>query len=122
LHLALQPLAQALTVDVGHCVPENAPWQNVGVLEPGDGLDFTQEALRPEHRTDFGVQRLDRNESLVPDISPEVHDGHAAAPEFLLEHVAVGQSGFEMVYGSGQSQSPGGSYAPSLVVWLSSSQ
>jgi hypothetical protein len=38
----------------------------------------------------------------VPDVSREVYDGHAAAPEFLLEHVSVGQSTFEIVYGAGQ--------------------
>ena len=48
------------------------------------------------------VAHLERDEPLVPDVSREVHDGHTAAPELLLERVAVGQSIFEMVYGAGQ--------------------
>ena len=73
------------------------------VLEPGRGLDLAQEALRAEHRSEFGVEHLERDGPLVPDVAREVHHGHAAAPEFLLEHVSVGQTSFEMVYGFGQS-------------------
>ena len=70
--------------------------------EPGRSLDLAQEAIRAEHRSEFGVEHLERDEPLVPEVASEVHGRHAAAPEFALEHVAVGQSSFEMIYSAGQ--------------------
>jgi hypothetical protein len=109
LHFALQPVAQALALDVRHRVPEPARClarvehgQNVGVLKPGRRLDLAQEAIRAEHRSEFGVEHLEGDGPLVPDVASEVHGRHAAVPEFLLEHVAVGQSRVEMIYGTGQ--------------------
>ena len=72
------------------------------MLEPGGGLDLALEALRAERRAELGVEHLERDGPLVPDVAREVHRGHAAAPELALEQVAVGQSGFEMLYGTGQ--------------------
>ena len=98
LHFALQPVAQALALDVGHRVPEPAcclarveHGQNVRMLEPGRGLDLAQEALRAEHRAEFGVEHLERDGPLVPDVASEVHGRHAAAPELALELVAVAE-------------------------------
>jgi len=74
-------------------------------LECGGGIHLAQETLRPEYCPDLGVQDLERYQPFVSDVSGEVHDGHAATSEFLLEHVAVCQSTFELVYGAGQVRS-----------------
>ncbi len=129
LHFAVQAVAQALALDVRHRVPEPAcclarveHGQDVRVLEPGCRLDLAQEAIRAEHRSEFGVEHLEGDGPLVPEVASEVHGRHAAAPEFLLEHVPVAQSSIEMVYGVGQLYVLEGANPPSLVVRLASSQ
>ena len=119
LHFALQPVAQALALDVGHRVPEPAcclarveHGQDVRVLEPGRGLDLAQEALRAEHRAEFGVEHLERDGPVVPEVAGEVHGGHAAAPELALERVAVGQGGLQSIEVVGHRHPPATCLAP----------
>jgi hypothetical protein len=48
------------------------------------------------------MENLQGDRTVVPEIAREVDGGHTAAPEFLLEHVSVGQTSLEVVDGSGQ--------------------
>ena len=49
----------------------------------------------PSVARQFGVQHLEGDRPVVPEVAGEVHGGHAAPPELALEHVAVGQRGAE---------------------------
>ena len=63
---------------------------NVRVVEVGGRLRFTAETL-DEVRVDreLGEQHLDRNGPVEQEIAREEHVGHAAAPDALLNLVAV---------------------------------
>ena len=65
LDLALQPVAQALALDVRHRVPEPPcrlarveHGQDVRVLQPGGGLDLAQESLGAERAASSGWSTL----------------------------------------------------------------
>ena len=62
------------------------------MLQPGRVLDLAQEALGPERGGQLGVQHLERDRAVVPEVVGEVHRGHAAAPELALEPVAVSKT------------------------------
>jgi hypothetical protein len=74
-------------------------WQNVRVLEPGDELDLALEALRTEGGGDLGVEDLERDRAVVPQIMGEVDDSHPTTSELALDAVAVGQDGLETIGG-----------------------
>ena len=53
--------------------------------------DLALEALGPERGGELGVEHLERDRPLVPEVVGEVDGGHAAAAELALEGVAVGE-------------------------------
>jgi hypothetical protein len=61
------------------------------VLEVGGEVNFLEEALGAQHRRELGVQYLDRDPTMVPQVLGEPDRGHAAAPELALDHVAVSE-------------------------------
>ncbi len=65
---------------------------SIAISELGDLL---HEPLGTEDRREFGTQHLERDLAVVPKIVREVHGRHAAAPEFPLDSVAVGEGGRE---------------------------
>jgi len=65
--------------------------QDVGVLEPGSGLDLPQEALGPQRGGELGAEHLHGHLSVVPEVIGEVDRSHAALPELTLEYVTVTQ-------------------------------
>ena len=67
------------------------------MLEPGGGLDLAQEALGAERRGELGVQHLERDGAVVPEVAGEVDGGHAAATELALEAVAVSHCRLEVL-------------------------
>ncbi len=98
LPVAPKPAAQALALDVGHREPQPAGGvarvvdrQEVGMLEPGGEPDLPEEALGAERRRQLGMEHLERDRPLVPQVLDEVHRAHAAAPELAFEPVAVAQ-------------------------------
>ena len=98
LRLSLQPVAEGFAFYERHDVVEGArgvagviDGQDVGVLQPGGQLDLAQEALAPQRHGDFGAQRLERDEALMPDIAGEVDHRHPAAAELPINDVVPGQ-------------------------------
>ena len=59
------------------------------MLEPGGEPDLAQEPLGAERGGELGVQHLERDRPVVPEVLREVDRGHAAAAELALERVAV---------------------------------
>ena len=103
LTLAPQPIPEGLALDVGHRVPELASrfagiehGQDVRVLQAGGGPDFPLEALRAEGGGELGVQDLERDRAVVPEIVGQEHRGHATPPQLALEPVAVSQAALEL--------------------------
>ena len=100
LRLALQQVAQRLSLHVRHDIVEEAVGltgvvqrEYVGVGEAGGDLDLAQEPLGPEHGRQLRVQHLDGHLAAMLDIVREVHRRHAAPPELALDDVAVLQRG-----------------------------
>ena len=96
LPLATNPLAQALTPHVGHGVPELTgglagveDGQDMRVLQPRRGADFSQEALGAECRRQVAVEELDGDRAIVLEVTREVNRGHPPSPELMLEGVAL---------------------------------
>ncbi len=67
----------------------------MGVVELRRDLDLVEESLRAERRREFGAQDFHRDLSVMPHALGEIDGGHAAAPEFLLDFVSVGERGFQ---------------------------
>ena len=93
-----QPLAQRLSLDVGHDEVEEAAGlagiverQNVGMLQAGRHLDFAEEALAAERGGELRAEHLECHEAAVAEVFRQVHGGHAAGPDLPLDAVAVGE-------------------------------
>jgi hypothetical protein len=69
------------------------------MVEPGGEADLTKKSLRPQRDCQLGMQDLHRHPTVVPQVAPEEHHGHAAASELALEHVPLSQRGHEGVRG-----------------------
>ena len=65
------------------------------MLQPGSEPDLAEEAVRAHTRGQLGMEHLERDGPVVPQVAGEVHRGHPAAAELALERVAVGQRGCE---------------------------
>ncbi len=96
LPFPLQSSAQGLPAHVGHDIEEEAVGgsgiqqrQNVGMLQPGRGLDLAQEPLATQGRPEIGMQHLDSDLAVMAEIVGEVHRRHAALSELALDPVAV---------------------------------
>ena len=61
------------------------------MLQPGGELDLALEALGAERAREIGVQHLERDRPVVPQILGEEDGGHAAPPELALEGVRRGK-------------------------------
>ena len=100
LSLAFEALAERLAAHERHHVVQQGVGftgieqrQDVRMLQPRRGADLGEEAFATEGRTKIGMQHLDGDIALVPQIMREVHGGHAAGAEFALDAVAVGEGG-----------------------------
>jgi hypothetical protein len=67
-----------------------------GVLEAGGELDLPLEALGPERAGEIGVQHLECDRTLVPEVLGEEDGRHAAPPELALEGVGRGESSLQL--------------------------
>jgi hypothetical protein len=61
----------------------------VGVLQPGREPDLPLEALGAQRGGKLGLQQLQGDGAVVPQIMREEHRGDAAVAQLALEHVAV---------------------------------
>ena len=64
------------------------------MLQPGGELDLALEPLGAERGGQLGVEHLERDRPVVPEVLGEVDRGHAAAAELALEPVAIRQAAF----------------------------
>src|SRR5580698_8023037 len=94
LLLAEEPAAQRLTIDVGHGEPELpirlaavVHAQDVWVLEARADPDLPKESLGSHHLRQIGVQDLDGDGAVVPNVVGEKDGSHAAVPELALDPV-----------------------------------
>ena len=99
LGLARQAAPERLALHVGHGEPEPAGCltgvvdrQDVRVVEPGGEPDLPDEPLGAQRVRQLGMENLQGDGAVVPDIAGQVDGGHAAAAELALEHVAVPES------------------------------
>ncbi len=98
LLLAVQAIAQRLSFDEGHHIPEQAVGfaridqpEDMGMLQVGGGLDLPQKPLGPDHRGELGLEQLEGHPPIVPDVLGQVHRRHPTRAELALDAVAVGQ-------------------------------
>ena len=104
LALPVQPTPERLPVDERHREPEEVrravlrshgaaveDREDVGVLEAGGEADLALEAIGAEGGGDLGVEDLERDRAVVPQVLREIDRGHAPAPELPLERVSLPQ-------------------------------
>ena len=63
------------------------------MLQPRRDLDFAEEALVADAKSQFRMQDLDRDGPLVPEAAREIHRGDAVAAELTLDDVPASQGG-----------------------------
>ena len=63
------------------------------MLQLRRGADLAEEPLAAERGAELGVQDLDGDVAVVPEVVREVDRGHAAGAELALDAVAVGERG-----------------------------
>jgi hypothetical protein len=76
--------------------------EDVRMLQAGGGPDLQEEPLRSERGSELGAQDLERDGPIVSEVAGEIDGGHAAASEFALDAIAIGQGGREEVGRLGQ--------------------
>jgi hypothetical protein len=65
------------------------------MIELRSEANFTEEPLGAEANREFAMEELQRDETIVLEITCEVDRSDPAAPELALDRVAVGQGGLE---------------------------
>ena len=110
LGFAIQPGSQGLSLDVGHdVIQELVPVipsprlatveqrQDVRMLERRCGLDLGDEALGAQHGGELGLEHLERDATVVPQVLRQVDGGHATLAQLALDAVAVAERGGQAI-------------------------
>src|SRR4029434_8547063 len=99
-----QPLPQRFPVHVRHDVVEQVPGlpriverDDMRMVEPRRDLDFPQETLRTQARPKLRMPHRQGPLAIVLDVVRKVDRGHAAAPDFPLDAIAVSHCGAELI-------------------------
>ena len=61
------------------------------MLQAGGDPDLAEKPLGTQGRREFGVENFEGDQPVVAEVPGTVDRGHATAPEFLLEYVAIAQ-------------------------------
>ena len=69
--------------------------ENVRMLQPGGELDFALESLSANGCREVRMQKFYCDAAIVPYVDGQVHRGHAATPELLLDRVPVCNAGLQ---------------------------
>ena len=64
----------------------------MGMLQPGGELDLAEEAVRPQCGREVGMEDLERDRTVVPEVAGQKDRGHAPTAELALDRVPVAQS------------------------------
>ncbi len=67
------------------------------MLEAGGELDLALEPLGAERCGQLGMEQLQGDRPIMANIVGQVDGGHATAPQFALEAVAIGQTALELL-------------------------
>ena len=105
LPLAPEPVAQRLSPSTNGMVnqswpaasPESSTVRMCGCCSRAASPDLALEPFGAERGGQLGVQDLERDRAVVPEVVGEEHRRHAAAPELALEPVPVCQAALELV-------------------------
>ena len=96
LPLTIEPRAERLSLDERHDVVEQSirlaaveERQQVRVLQAGGDTDLGQKPVDAQHGTQVGMQHLERDPALVPDVAGNIQGRHAASPCLSLDQVAI---------------------------------
>jgi hypothetical protein len=89
-------------------------FSRVRMLEMRRRANLGQEPRPPDDRGELGVQHLDGDVPIVPEVVSEVHGGHAARAQDPLDAVDVGEWRGEALQNSRHG-------APRLLVWTGTS-
>ena len=104
LFLAIQPRAQALPLDERHDVKEQPAYlstveerEEVRMLEVRRDFDLAEEPVGAEDGGEFGVEHLERDAAVVPEIVREVDGRHPTTPDHTFHVIPVGEPRSEEV-------------------------
>jgi hypothetical protein len=99
LLLSVQSVPQAFTFDVWHDVVEQAVClagvverYDMRMSETGNCFDLTEEAVRTDSGSQLGVQDLDCDLAVVPQVLGQEDRSHPTATDLRLDSVAVRES------------------------------
>ena len=112
LVLALEASPERFPGDVGHHVVEEPvplsgidETEDVRMLEPRHDTDLAQKAIRPHRRGQLRAHHLDRDLSVVPEVSRE-EDTPMPPLHLVLDRIPVAERRREPAYDVVQSKSP----------------
>jgi hypothetical protein len=88
------------------------------VLQGGGGLDLHHEPLGAQHGGQLGLEDLEGDLAVVPEVLGEVHRRHAALAQLALDAVALGEGGGETGERRVAHRSPRGSSTSQASGWL----
>jgi hypothetical protein len=104
LSLTLEPGSQRPLFHVRHDIVQESVGgarvedrQDVGMGELSGQLDLAKEAVGTEGLTEFGLENLDRDLSLVLTVAGEHDHRHATPSELTLDGIAVSEGLLEVV-------------------------
>ena len=102
--LPFEPGTQRLAVDEGHDVVQEAARapgivqrKNVGVHQPRSRSNLGQKALGAHRPRQVGVQNLDGDGAVVPQILSEIDGRHPADADLAVDVISAGQGGVEIL-------------------------
>ena len=103
LFFAIDAMPQRFALDERHDVEQQPigfarieQRKQIGVLQIRGDADLAEEAFDAEDGAELGAQDLERDVAGVLDVASEIDRGHAAAADFPLYGVAVGEGGTEL--------------------------
>jgi hypothetical protein len=98
LTLAIETPSKRLAVDARDDVEDGALMlagieqrKDVRMMQAGEQPNLSRESRGTYRRGELGVEHLQRDRPIVPQIAGAVHCGHAAAAEHLLDRVSAGK-------------------------------
>jgi hypothetical protein len=65
------------------------------MLEPRGKLDLSPKTIGAKRSREFGVEHLEGDWALVPEIVGEKYRGHAPPPQLTFQPVAIAQAALE---------------------------
>ena len=96
LLVAVQTVPECVPLHVGHHIEQEGirlarieQRQDMRVLQVGRRLDLSQKPFRADDCGQLGLQDLERDLSLMPEIISEINRGHPALTELALDLVAT---------------------------------